>query len=659
MAAAAAQAMRSAELHRKFSNPRPSINVTDIRPADIYPRYESEEEEISEAEASGRTESVFSPIENDSDTGVSEPEEMGFDSPQVARENYTSDDEFALQIPIFPTSEATISRAGSINTVKRASCITLMPPLQPQPTKPTSTASSTSTPTSPPMFPAIEPTFATNHTTKAEALQYLRSLYSETASSDDEDFAHTSFLIATPVSFYAPESKPQMISIEPPAAQSSKSRATETEQRREPTSITSQTSPKSSPSNLGVKNRISSLKFGKYSKKRSSTQPVSEPTFPIKTRFSNASVHSLSNLTWRSGSALSSNSESEPHLSVASTESRSATPFPQRRRSLLPSPRMPEQRSTSNRHQTTQRRVADEVKFEENPRGTDDRRTSKAKKKKNIPPVPQITGIAISSDVSSPGSIESSPDSFPSTPLRDQRLTPNPLLPTHGASRRSSSIKSPINSSPSPITPMDISANFPLPDIPNSDSLQTATKRRGFHERTHSINSLASTTSMPNFASLDNSSPRSATRRYRQQFYPTDAFPSERPPSRESVNPAFLKPNPRNTYTFTPRGSISTANLSNLSSVSTATSRSNSPADVNNLSWNYHTGTWNTSEAPGADSVKAPLRKSAHSKGIKRLYETSESVSRVGTKAFNGLGSILRKKHVASGDERWSSNRVV
>ncbi|EGE85914.1 hypothetical protein BDDG_08859 [Blastomyces dermatitidis ATCC 18188] len=653
MATAAAQAMSSSELHRKFSNPRPSINVTDIRPADIYPRYESEEEEISEAEVSGRTESVFSPIENDSDTGVSEPEEMGSDSPHLVHQNYTSEDEFPLQIPIFPASEATISRAGSINTVKRASCITLMPPLQPQPTKPISMASSTSTSTSPPMFPAIEPIFSTNHAAKTEALQYFRSLYSETASSDDEDVAHTSFLIATPVSFYAPESKPQMISIEPPACQNSKGRATETEQRREPTSITGQTSPKSSPSNLGMKNRISSLKLGKYSKKRSSTQPASESTFPIKTKFSNASIHSLSNLTWRSGSALSSNSEPEPHCSAASTESRSATPFPQHRRSLLPSPRMSEQRSTRNRHQTMERRVINEAMFEGNTRGTDDRRTSKAKKKDIIPPVPQITGLAISSDVSSPGSVESSPNSFPSTPLRDPRLTPKPPFPTHGASRRGSSIKSPINSSPSPITPMDLSPNFPFPDIPNSDSLQTATKRRGFHERTHSINSLTSTSSMPNFASLDNSSPRSATRRYKQRFYPADDFPSERHPSHESVNPAILKANSRNTYTFTPRGSISTANLSNLSSVSTATSRSNSPADGNNLSWNYHTGTWNPSEAPGADSVKAPLRKSAHSKGIKRLYETSESVSRVGTKAFSGLGSILRKKHVASGDERW------
>ncbi|OJD24764.1 hypothetical protein ACJ73_03873 [Blastomyces percursus] len=659
MAAAAAQAMSSAELHRKFSHPRTSINVTDIRPADIYPRYESEEEEISEAEASGWTESVFSPIENDSETGVSENEEMGFDSCQVVRDNYTSEDEFAFQIPIFPASEATISRAGSINTVKRASCITLMPPLQPQPTKPISLPSSTSTSTSPPMFPAIEPTFATNHATKTEALQYFRSLYSETASSDDEDVSYTSFLIATPVSLYSPESKPQMISIEPPSTQSSKGRATETEQRREPTRITSQASPKSSPSNSGVKNRISSLKLGRYSKKRSSTQPASEANSPIKTRFSNASVHSLSNLTWRSGSALSSNSESEPHLSAASTQSCSATPFPQRRRSLLPSPRMPEQRSTNSRHQATERQVTDEVKFEENARGTDGRRTSKAKKKNIIPPVPRITGIAISSDVSSADSVELSPNSFPSTPLRDQRLTPKPPFPTHGASRRGSSIKSQISSLPSPITPMDVSANFPFPDIPTSDSLQTATKRRGFHERTHSINSLASTSSMPNFASLDNFAPRSATRQYRQQLHPADDFPSERPPSRESVNPAFLKRNPRNTYTFTPRGSISTANLSNLSSVSTATPRSNSPSDVNNLSWNYHTGTWNRSEAPGADSVKASLRKSAHSKGIKRLYETSESVSRVGTKAFNGLGSILRKKHVASGDERWSSNRVV
>ncbi|OJD11171.1 hypothetical protein AJ78_08003 [Emergomyces pasteurianus Ep9510] len=654
MAATGARAMGSTELHKKLGNPRYSINVADIRTTNIHPKYESEEEDMSEIEASGRTESVFSPIENDSDTGASELEEMNFDSPG-AHGSYMSDDKFILQFPTCPISEAAISRAGSIRTVNRDSCITLMPPLRTQTTKEASVDSSTSVSTSLPLFP--------NRASEEEALQYFRSFFADTpVSSDDEDAADTPFLIATPISFYSPGSKPHLISIQQTAPQTSIRRTTTYEKPQEPSLFTREDSSKSRPSNASLRNRISGLKMGKYGKKRNSTQPASESTFHTNTRFSNASVHSLSSLSWRSSSVLSLNSESELNSSASlrklQNESSSL-----RRHTLLPSPRMPESRSTDNCRQSRQipdSRAAGSVKLEENIGRTHAGRTSRTKRKHNIPPVPQITGIAVSSDISSPTSMASSPDSPRSTPVRDQRLRTEPPFPSHRASRQGGSnhVKSSLNSSPSPISPIDRTSNFPFPDIPSSDLVHIATKRRGFHERTHSINSLASTTSMPNFASPDNSSPRSATHRYKQRFYPADAFPSDRPPSRESVKPA-VKPNPRNTYSFAPRGSISTANLSNLSSVSTVAPRSNPRADIENLSWNYRTGTWTPSGTPGADNVKTPLRKQAQLKGIKRLYETSESVSRAGTKAFNGLGSILRKKHVTSADERWSSSRVV
>ncbi|OAX79692.1 hypothetical protein ACJ72_05985 [Emergomyces africanus] len=653
MAAAAARAMSSAELNRK-RNPRHAINVIDIRTTNMHHRYESEEEDISETEASGRTESVFSPIENDSDTGASEPEEINFDSPRtdLVRESSIPEDKFALQIPTSPISEVAVSRTGSINTVNRASCITLMPPLRPQITKPASKDSSTSNSTSPPLSP--------NRATEDEALQYFRSLFADTpVSSDDEDVADTSFLIATPISFYVPESKPHLVSIQQTGSQNSIRPTVQNQNTQEPDFITDENSSKRRPSNASIKNRISGLKMGKYGKRRSSTQPASGSAFPTKFSLSNASVHSLSNLTWRSSSVLSLTTESELNSSTSLREPQNVSSSSLRRHTLLPSPKMPEQRSTDNRRQSRQiieSHPTGSIKLEESIGRTDVRRSSGAKRQHNIPPVPQITGIAISSNVSSPTSITSSLDSRRSTPVRDQQLTSKPPFPAQRASRQSSNgVKSSLSSSPSPISPMHRASNFPFPELPNSDISHIATKRRGFHERTHSINSLASTTSMPNFASPDNSSPRSATHRYRQRFYPADAPPSERPASREGVKPP-VRPNPRNTYSFAPRGSISTTNLSNLSSVSTANPGLNSRVDIGNLSWNYHTGAWAPS---GADSVKTPFRKQAQSKGIKRLYETSESVSRAGTKAFNGLGSILRKKNAAPGDERWSSNRVV
>ncbi|PGH02869.1 hypothetical protein AJ79_07525 [Helicocarpus griseus UAMH5409] len=655
------RAFGSAELHAKLGNPKPSINVNDVRAASVRPKYESEEEEVSETEASNRSESVFSPVENDSDTGASESEEMGLDSPKesINREHSTPEHIFALEIPTSSSGPA-ISRTGSINTVKRASCITLMPPIQPRPND------SSSASASPLLSGVAEPIFVPSHVTEEEAIQYYRSFYSDAVSSDDEyglDNLEASFLVATPISFYVPDSKPHLISIEPPGSYISKRQTTRRRKKQDSSPLSREVSPKSSPrspSSISIKNRVSGLRKVQHSKRRDSTALVPESASPIKTRFSNASVPSLSDLTWRANSVPASNYETEPESSATprNTQDSGST---RRKHTLLPSPRFP-RRDSSNKHQKVEKPVENKLNSQEHSGREDGRRTRKWKKKSKVPPVPQLTGIAISPNVPSPLSSATSPDSPGSVSLQSHPPMAQPLITSNGGFRRNSNgTSSSLNSSPPSTTTTNDFPNLPLPDESSSTLLYPPTKRRGFHERTQSISSLASTTSMPNYPNHpfpNTSSPRSATHRYRDRFYPTNTYASARPPSFENVSPV-PKPFLHNAHTFAPHGSISTTNLSNISSESAATSRSNSRSDVNSMSWNRYTGTWSPSGTPVVDRGRDLPRKHARSKSIKRLYETSETVSRAGSKAINGLGSMLRKKNAASGDDGWNSSRVI
>ncbi|KAK2775172.1 hypothetical protein FQN52_004053 [Onygenales sp. PD_12] len=631
MAAVAVRAFNSAELHMKFGNPQPSIDVTDIREANMYPRYESEEEEISEAEVAGRTEPLFSPIENDSDTGASESEEPNLDL-----------NAFTLQIPS-STPEATLSRTGSTSTVKRSSCITLMPPLPPRADSISLYAPSTSSPQSPKLSALAEPILVPTHITEEEAISYYRSFYSDVMSSDDDygPSADASFLVATPVAYYVPSSKPHLISIDPPVGQISSKKAIKKQKKQELATVTRKTSTKSTRSNASIKNRVSTLKMGKNSKRRESSILVSPPAFsssqspsdsPARTKFSNASTPSFSTPNW--GANTLYDSDSEPESSVVPRVLQNTAPLSSRKHNLLPSPRISERKSGNKRHQTSEKRVPENnFSTKKHDQGTEGKTSPNTKKKTKIPPVPQLTGIAISSNVPSPVSSATSIDSPGVRSFQDQPPTPHAV----SAAARTTRPNYPgggVN---------DMNPPLPACNIDNTPNFSSRHPTQVLRERTYSVSSMASITSMPNYPSPDNASIRSGTHRYRQRFYPADSA-SERPSSRESMGPG-LRPYPNRSYTYTSGGSVSTTNLSNPSTSATSTPTSTSRLDVNNgLSWNFHTGRWSPLNDANR-STENSSRKHSRAKSIKRLYETSETVSRAGSKAFTGLGSMLRKKN--------------
>ncbi|EEH36831.1 hypothetical protein PAAG_07249 [Paracoccidioides lutzii Pb01] len=654
-------AFSSAELYEKFGSRRLSMDVADIG-TNIKPRYESEEEEVSEAEVSERTEYLFSPIENDSDTGVSEFEEVGFDSPQssIANKNYASEITFSLEIPIPPFTVTDISGSRSTSTANRDSCITLMPPLKSHATETASISSPKSISASPTLFPVAEPIFVSNHVTEEEAMQYFQSFCSEVVPSDEECSADTCFHVATPISFHVPESKPHLISIQAQSHPPSIAQNTPRQRKRNSPPVTGEVSSESSPgSNVSLKNGISSLRMGKQDKKRDSSLPVSEPASFIKAKFSDASVSALSDLNMRGRNSHFFGSESELSSPASRSKSRDVKPLLLQKHILLPSPHILERNPSKQRHQTIENYVAERVNSERSSKGTEDRKSRKITRKTNPPPVPQLTGIAISSDVPSPPSGTVSLHRPGSIQLQNQQLMSKTSISEKGTySHYHNSVKININPSPPLINAADSSSNFPFPDVFNSNLLHPTSKRSGFHEKTHSINSLASVNSMPNYPSSDNSSPHSPAHRYRQRFYPTDPLRSERPQSRESIN-SSLKPHRRSAYTYIPRGSMSTTNLSSMSFVSTSSSRPSSRSDANSLNWNYNTGTWSPSGNSRMNTDCAINTARPRSTTIKRLYETGETVSRAGTKAITGLGAMLRKKSGTPGDERWSSNRFI
>ncbi|EEH49675.1 uncharacterized protein PADG_05754 [Paracoccidioides brasiliensis Pb18] len=653
-------AFSSAKLYEKFGSPRPSMDVADIG-TNIKPRYESEEEDVSEAEVSERTEYLFSPIENDSDTGVSEFEEVGFDSPQcsITNKSYASEITFSLEIPIPPFIVTDISGSGSISTANRDSCITLMPPLKSHATEIASISSPKSISASPTLFPVAEPIFVSNHVTEEEAMQYFQSFCSEALPSDEEYSADTCFHVATPISFHVPESKPHLISIQAQPHPPSIARNTPRQRNRNSTPVTGEVSSKSSPGNVTLKHGISSFRMGKQDRKRDSSPPVPESASFIKAKFSDGFVSALSDLNVRGSNSHFFGSESELSSPASRSNSRDVNPLLPQKHTLLPSPHILERNPSKQRHQTIENYVAERVNSERSSKGTEDRKSRKITKKTNPPPVPQLTGIAISSDVQSPPSGTVSLHRPGSIQLQNQQPMSKTSISEKGTySHYRNSVKININPSPPLTNPADNSSNLPFPDVFNSNLLHPTSKRSGFHEKTHSINSLASVNSMPNYPSSDNSSAHSPAHRYRQRFYPSDPLRSERPQSRESIN-SSLKPHRRSAYTYIPRESMSTTNLSSMSFVSTSSSRPSSRSDANSLSWNYSTGTWNPSGNSRMNTDCAINTARPRSTTIKRLYETGETVSRAGTKAITGLGAMLRKKSGTPGDERWSSNRFV
>jgi hypothetical protein len=152
-----------------------------------------------------------------------------------------------------------------------------------------------------------------------------------------------------------------------------------------------------------------------------------------------------------------------------------------------------------------------------------------------------------------------------------------------------------------------------------------AYSNRPVHDSARSICSVASGKSKLHFPTFDAASIKSMPHHYRRRIYSTDAPPAspEQPPSPNSLSSSGKFHN-----RYSVRGSVSTTNLSlvSTSTLELANAMGNNPEEQRNT------------------KLPETSHKRHHrSRSMKRLVETSESVSRASNKAFAGLGQMLKK----------------
>ncbi|KAL1999420.1 hypothetical protein VTN02DRAFT_4535 [Thermoascus thermophilus] len=199
------------------------LKARTVRKPNVLQRYESEEEEASEADTRSQ-DRAFSPVDCDSsDTGAFDSESSTDEiAHEEERENRRSRN---LLFPCLPAGgRTTRSRPVSIDTVKRRSDVTFVPDSIYRDDDDDDEITSPSTPisSSPPASShLLHPTvFVPPEASESEVLSYHQSYYHDPVLSDDEPDIESPLLVATPILYRIPTSRPSLISISPPSEQS-------------------------------------------------------------------------------------------------------------------------------------------------------------------------------------------------------------------------------------------------------------------------------------------------------------------------------------------------------------------------------------------------------------------------------------------------------
>ncbi|PGH05002.1 hypothetical protein AJ80_08429 [Polytolypa hystricis UAMH7299] len=611
MAAVAVPTYPPAEMHRKLGNAAVPMRVTPVGRHDIPRRYESDEEEISEAEASGHHEAVFSPIDVDSDEESADTDcESDNSSLKIPYQRHST-----LRVENFPRNEP--SRSPSINTIRRTSGTMLLPSGQPESDDAQFSSSESSSP-SPLPSPIMRPVLSPARATESKRLSSFQSFYSDALSSDDEENVELSFRVATAVAYRLPASRPSLISIELPYTQPVNRRMAKKQQqdtysplRRPSTSGTS-----GDAGGMGVKNRFSRLKIPKYEKKRGTNAESTPSPSPFTQNFPNTSVPTFVTPNW---GGKNGNAKSEPLPPLPPRKyprDFDAPTFPRRNSHQATGVGWSPQDQADTRRSTITQTNLDNVTSLGVEQDKVPRSSWYTKRRNQAPPVPSLKGLSLVSAISLPLSNSPSPIDSPTKFLRrNQRdaFTDGSQPPYSGGGSRSG-LDTPSSAQTFDGLYYGAPTSGPSPG-PFSD----------FRERAQSVSSMASTSSMSSHPTFDNASIKSTQHRYRQQFYNNNS-PSihDYSSSRSSIASGF-RPHTRN-------GNFSTTNLSVVSS---SIPDSDTMANINEVGHYPH--------SPANENNK----KISRPKSIKLLYETGESVSRAGTKAFTGLGSMLKKKSIA------------
>ncbi|EER27630.1 hypothetical protein D8B26_006280 [Coccidioides posadasii str. Silveira] len=559
-----------------------SLKVHGIPKHEMPSRYESDEEDMSEADLPSTDDHVYSPI--DSDIGA-----VDYDHDRRSPSNSPNSD-FAFRLPS-PTPGPETPKSP-VRDGKRGSCLTLMAPKTPKHENSEKQVRRSYGPyrDSP---PSHKTRFFSSMLLDAEARPLRQSICSEILSSDDELGHETHFLIATSVVYHVPDSKPNIISVGPASSPSTTPPVPE-QQKKRPAPLNlapaRQASANSSRTPGKVKNRLARLMSSSKQEKRRGSYFMQLPNT------SNSSILETPSFVMPNWDAAEGNwRQSGPEF-----EQSPETRFPERDSWF--SHRMS---NTSSRYSSQSQKS--HASF------------SQAKEEKPTPALTRSGGfrkrMASHGDILSTESPSPQPpfSSFPSssvmaeqkkrfvyslTPPSDRSLTPHS---NSGARTSSSNQMYPTSGQTPP---------------PSSTS----------REKAYSIKSVASNSSKLSLSPFDTTSFKSLAQRYVPT--PTREYSSaQRRPSG-----SLLSPGPRSDSRF--------RESRHNSEISPGVSRTHTLALGEERSF----GTWKEEVHEKPKRSSPSKHKHSSSKSVKWFQDKGGNMSQAGTKALNGLGSMIKRK---------------
>ncbi|KAK2748526.1 hypothetical protein FQN57_000660 [Myotisia sp. PD_48] len=636
---------------RPFSLPT-TVHLHTTPGQQMLARYESDEEQTSESDMANRDDQFFS----DSDLGTGDSDvNMGDSSggePHSSFESERGGFTFTMPVPQQHDLE-TLQHPTSKYTVKRISGLTLLPPVQSPKTQhiPTPDDRSTIRPNrsrSPSLtrFSMKRVSIASSILIEAE----FQSFYSDTVSSDEENGIESHFFLATPVVYHLPKSRPNLIFISRAPARSEIGRASKKHKKQKSSPLARpESSSGNTKSSTTMKSRLSRLRLSsRIEDRRMSETSTSVYSHDMRSpgMLSNASTPLFKNPNW--GHDNLPTTECPTYLSPRAPEpnvdhrpkSMNSNPFrkrqprasviennwndarqPQSPINLNPSPEPLNYRHSA---QSLHRRVTDFRKGALEPTLT----LNDAGRASCSPPPSSPSQYSCSS-------INSPPPTAPDS-MRFYGQAPGSYSSFHTDSRTGNLLSNDNYPQHYPYQP---------PEPPRSNF-----QPRG--DRTRSMSSMASNGSKFSLPVFDASSLKNMAQGYRHRSQKSGnlAMPSSslRRPSTCSTMSEFQ---PTSTATSNTNrrgsrlrtlGSISTTNLNMLFSAGTPT---NSP-----------TVTYDEPRADNGDPLSSN-RKKGHVGGLKpgtqphsrsKSFKWGESVSQAGSKAFSGIGSMLKKKTTSS-----------
>ncbi|KAL1959409.1 hypothetical protein VTO42DRAFT_2212 [Malbranchea cinnamomea] len=583
-------------------------------------RYESEEEEVSEADTPSREEHFFSTTDVESDISGFES-----DTNNDSRENSwfsttmtKTDDEavtWRLSMATCRASWEDQSRPTSVYTIKpsRGNNGTGLSPMPFLPSQAESTPSLSSNTTSPSVSPR-------EHTTLTPSTSYepdpgRLSFYSDPVSSDEERDPETDFLTAIPVTYYTPNSRPNLVSILPSFPRSSDAKVSKKLPKRQKSGLLSRHG--STGSNRSMKARFSRLRLSQYDNRRNSTlvfevpadAPNSSPPPPF---------HSLTRSSTHSGARnRHSGGSSTPTSSATSKQSsnRGTKQWP------LPDGNSSDRRMSIQTHcELESTRPAPPPPPKEyqsfhrpHVRSSSVKITGYRKPTDVTVPVSNTIGIATSSPPPPPPPPPKNPGAGRSSPQKQTPYRSSPVPPT-GASNAPHAGCGKRTFLGGASTPDSWGDPYPSPSYQRLSQSESRTSG----ERSRSISSMASSSSKFSLPSFDSVSVKAMVHRYRRQHHGDTTATSSTDRSHPRSSPSISK---------------SSTHLGLYPNAPTNFPRAEPP-------FSSHDAGKQRRSTPSPSQTQHPLR----SKSTKWLHSTGETVSQAGSKAISGLGSIIRKK---------------